>query len=99
MRQSSKTVTAAARDFLGKPRRRGVSRAIAPRSLPLRVRTANEFDPDFAVARDQQVRDPLQGVFADFKADFLVSQIHFDPKPLIFQEFSRLAARIRPVRR
>ena len=75
------------------------SRGIAPRSLPLRVRTANEFDPDFAVARDQQVRDPLQGVLADFKADFLVSQIRFDPKPLIFQEFGRLGARIRPARR
>ena len=56
----------------------------------MRVRTANEFDPDFPVARDQQVRDPLQGVFADFKADLLVSQICFDPKPLIFQEFSGL---------
>ena len=30
-------------------------------------------------------------MFADFKADLLVSQIHFDPKPLIFQEFGRPA--------
>jgi len=41
----------------------------------------NELDPRLALARDQQVRDPLQGVFADFKADFLVTQIHFDAKP------------------
>ena len=65
MRQSSKTLrprlATSSASFAAK-----VSRPIEPRSLPLRVRTANEFDPDFAVARDQQVRDPLQACVRGF---------------------------------
>ena len=61
----------------------------------MRVRTAREFDSTSLSPDDQEVRDPLQRVLADFKADLLVSQVCFDPKSLIFQDFSNTARKFR----
>ena len=48
-----------------------------------------------AVTDYQQVGYALQRMFADFKADLLVSQVGIDPKPLIFQGFGRLTGKFR----
>jgi len=42
---------------------------------------------DFPVAGDQEERDTLNCVLADFKAYLLIPQVRFLPKPLIFQVF------------
>ncbi len=51
---------------------------------------------DFPIACDQQVRDTLQRVLADFIAHLLVPQVDFGAKPLISKEFGGLGGEIRP---
>src|SRR3989344_5308740 len=46
----------------------------------------------FLLAHHQQIRDTLQGMLADFKANFLVSQVGFDPPAVFYQGFFKLAS-------
>ena len=64
--------TAVARDFLGKSRGEGFE-AQRPEVLAVARAHGQRIRPHLAVARDQQVRNPLQGVLATR------SQIRFNP--------------------
>src|SRR5258706_13816959 len=83
--------TAAARDFVAKQG----SELRKPQTTEIfaTARAYGQGAPlDFPVAGDQEERDTLYCVLADFKAYLLIPQVRFYPKPLIFQVFRNFKA-------